>query len=60
MKSKTDLSIFELRAKARQLTQELSQLPRAEIVSRFKKLIEEIRQTAIANNMIVDGDWLGD
>jgi hypothetical protein len=55
----TSLSIAEIRAKARQRAQELSQMPRAEIVARFQTLAEDIRQTAIGNNTAIDGDWPG-
>lgn len=56
----SNLSIAEIRAKARQRAKELSQVPRAEIVARFQELAEDIRQTAIANNTAINGDWLSD
>jgi uncharacterized protein YaaR (DUF327 family) len=54
------LSIAELRAEARRRAQELSQVPRTEIVARFQELAKEIRQTVIAKNTAIEGDWLGD
>lgn len=39
-----NLSVAEIRAKARQRAKELSQVPRAEIVARFQELAEDIRQ----------------
>ena len=49
-----------IRAEARRRAQELKQIPRTEIVTRFQKLAEEIRQTAIAKDEAIEGDWLDD
>ncbi len=49
-----------IRAEARRRAQELKQIPRTEIVTRFRKLAEEIRQTAIAKDEAIEGDWLDD
>jgi hypothetical protein len=54
------LSIAEIRAEAHRRAKKLSQISRTEIVARFQQLTEEIRQTAIAKNTAVEGDWLGD
>jgi hypothetical protein len=39
-----NLSVAEIRAKARQRAKELSHAPRAKIVARFQELAEDIRQ----------------
>ncbi len=54
------LSAAQIQTEARRQAQVLRQVPRTEIVTRFQKLAEEIRQTAIAKNTAVEGDWLDD
>jgi len=55
-----ELSIAEIRAEARRRANELSQIPRTEIVSQFQRLAEEIRQITLTKNTSVEGDWLSD
>jgi anthranilate/para-aminobenzoate synthase component I len=54
------LSVAEIQAEAHRRASLLSQVPRAEIVTRFQKLAEEIRQGAIAKGVAIEGDWQGD
>ena len=42
--SPSNLSVDEIRVKARQRAKELSHAPRAKIVARFQELAEDIRQ----------------
>ncbi|MDM8527277.1 hypothetical protein QUF58_03605 [Anaerolineales bacterium HSG24] len=50
----------ELVAEIRQRAEQLKDIPRSEIVARFRELTEEIRQTAIENGTAIDGDWVDD
>ena len=54
------LSAAEMRVEARRRTSLLNNVPRTEIVARFRELTEEIRQEAIAKGTAVEGDWMGD
>ncbi len=54
------LSPAEMRAEARRRATLLRDVPREEIVARFRELTEEIRQEAIAKGMAIEGDWRGD
>ena len=55
------LSVAGIRAEARRRTKLLREVPRAEIVSRFRELTEEeIRQEAIAKGTAIEGDWRRD
>jgi len=54
------LSVAEMRAEAQRRASLLREVPRAEIVSRFRELTEEIRQEAIAKGTAIEGDWCGD
>jgi hypothetical protein len=54
------LSPAEMRAEARRRASLLRDVPREEIVARFRELTEEIRQEAIAKGMAIEGDWGGD
>ncbi len=54
------LSTIQIKLEARRRAEEFKQIPRTEIVTRFQKLAEEIRQTAIDKNTAIEGDWLSD
>lgn len=54
------LSPAEMRAEARRRATLLRDVPREEIVARFRELTKEIRQEAIAKGMAIEGDWIGD
>ena len=54
------LSLAETRAEARRWAALLQNVLREEIVARFRELIEEIRQEAIAQGTAIEGDWVGD
>ena len=54
------LSVAEIRTEARRRANELTQIPRTEIVSQFQRLAEEIRQITLTKNTSVEGDWLSD
>jgi len=54
------LSIAQIRNEARRRAELLSDVPRNEIVSRFRALSEDIRRDAIAKNTAIEGDWSGD
>jgi hypothetical protein len=58
--SPPQLSVAEIRAEARRRASLLSQVPRAELVTRFREVAEEIRQEAIVKGGAVEGDWPGD
>ena len=58
--SQRRLSVAEIQAEAHRRASLLSQVPRAEIVTRFQELAEEIRQGAIAKGVAIEGDWQGD
>ncbi len=53
------LSVAEMRVEAQRRAELLRQVPRAEIVARFRELTEEIRREAIAKGTAVEGDWTG-
>jgi len=57
---KRRLSPAEMRAEARQRAILLRDVPREEIVVRFRELAEEIHQEAIAKDTAIEGDWQGD
>ena len=57
---KQRLSPAEMRAEARRRASLLRDVPREEIVARFRELTEEIRQEAIAKGTAIEGDWKGD
>ena len=48
-----------MRAEARRRGGLLQDVPRAEIMARFRELAEEIRQEAIAKGTAIEGDWEG-
>ena len=54
------LSLAETRAEARRRAALLQNVLREEIAARFRELIEEIRQEAIAQGTAIEGDWVGD
>lgn len=54
------LSVAEMRAEAQRRARLLREVPRVEIVPRFRELTEEIRQEAIAKGSAIEGDWRGD
>jgi hypothetical protein len=54
------LSPAEMRAEARRRASLLRDVPREEIVARFRELSEEIRQEAIVKGTSIEGDWKGD
>jgi len=54
------LSLTEIQAEARRRAALLQDVPREEIVARFRELIEEIRQEAIAQGTAIEGDWVSD
>jgi hypothetical protein len=54
------LSVAEMRAEARRRASLLCDVPRSEIVNRFRELAEEIRQEAIAKGTAIEGDWCED
>jgi|GEM_PF-3565345 len=54
------LSAAEMRREARRRAQLLRDAPRSEIVVRFQRVAEEIRQQAIARDGAIDGDLLSD
>jgi hypothetical protein len=54
------LTLTEMRAKARRRAALLQNVPREEIVARFRELTEEIRQEAIAQGTAIEGDWVSD
>ena len=54
------LSVGAVRAQARRRAALLRDVPREDIVLRFRKLAEGIHQEAIAKGTAVEGDWRGD
>jgi hypothetical protein len=54
------LSAAEIRTQARQHASALDNVPRQELVARFKDLTEKIRAQAIARGTVIEGDWQGD
>ncbi len=54
------MSPAEIVAEARKQAALLADVPRAEIVTRFEALVDEIRQQAIAKDTTIEGDWRGD
>ena len=54
------MSPAEIVAEARRQAALLADVPRAEVVTRFEALVDEIRQQAIAKGTAIEGDWLGD
>jgi hypothetical protein len=54
------LSLTEMQAEARRRAALLQDVPREEIVARFRELTEEIRQEAIAQGTAIEGDWVSD
>jgi len=54
------LSLAEMRAEARRRAALLQDVPREEIMARFRELAEEIRQEAIAQGTAIEGDWVSD
>ena len=54
------LSVAEIQAEAHRRAGLLSKVPRAEIVTRFRELAEEIRQEVIVKGGAIEGDWPGD
>ena len=59
-KSVQSLTLAEMRAEARRRAALLQNVPREEIVARFRELTKEIRQEAIAQGTAIEGDWVGD
>jgi hypothetical protein len=49
-----------MRAEAQRRATLLRDVPREEIVARFRELTEEIRQEAITKGTAIEGDWRGD
>jgi hypothetical protein len=60
LRTQQHLSVAEMRAEAGRRAGLLREVPRAEIVNRFRELTEEIRQEAIAKGTAVEGDWRED
>jgi hypothetical protein len=54
------LTPADIRNLARRRSFELRDIPRQEIATRFKQLVEEIRTQAIARGTAIEGDWRGD
>ena len=54
------LSPAEMRAEAQRRATLLRDVPREDIVARFRELTEEIRREAIAKGTAVEEDWRGD
>jgi len=54
------LSVAEMRYEAQRRTSLLREVPRTEIVNRFRELTEEIHQEAITKGTAIEGDWRGD
>jgi hypothetical protein len=54
------LSATEIRLEARRRARELNNVPRQELVARFKELTERIRTQAIGSGTAIEGDWQGD
>lgn len=54
------LTVAEMRAEARRRANLLQEVPRAQVVARFRELTEEIRREAIAKGTATEGDWHGD
>lgn len=52
--------VAEIRIAARQRAKELEFVPREQIAVHFDQLVEEIRQSVIANDTAIEGDWQGD
>ena len=60
MGKKRPPSVMEIREKAHKRARLLRDIPRAQLVTRFVEVGEQIRQEAIANGTAVNGDWTGD
>ena len=54
------LSPAEMRAEVRRRANLLSDVPREQIVTRFREVAEEIRRQAITNGIAIEGEWRGD
>ncbi|MFP4436254.1 MAG: hypothetical protein ACLFVO_03325 [Chloroflexaceae bacterium] len=54
------LSAATIRAEAQRRAAAMGDLPRAELVSRFQHLAEEVRRQAIVQGTAVEEDWEGD
>ncbi len=54
------LSVAAMRSEARRRASRLRDVPRADLVARFRELSDEIRQQAIAKGTAIEGDWHGD
>jgi hypothetical protein len=59
-KTMRPLSPAKIRAQARRRAALLQNVPREEIVARFRELTEEIREEAISQGTAIEGDWVSD
>jgi hypothetical protein len=53
-------SASEIVAEARRQASMLNDVPRAQVVTQFESLVEQIRRQAIAQGTAFEGDWNGD
>jgi hypothetical protein len=51
------MSATALRIEAQRRAATLRDVPRAELVTRFQQIAEEVRQQAIAQGTAIEGDW---
>jgi hypothetical protein len=51
------MSATTLRIEAQRRAATLRDVPRAELVTRFQQIAEEVRQQAIAQGTAIEGDW---
>ena len=54
------LSVAAIRAEARRRASALKDVPRQEVVARFKALTESIRAQAVLKSTAIEGDWQRD
>lgn len=54
------LEAASIRLEAQRRAAALQDVPRAELVTRFQAVAEEVRQQAIAQGTAIAGDWEGD
>jgi hypothetical protein len=59
-RSARSASVEEIREEARRRARLLRDVPREQLVARFKEVSEQIRQEAIAKGTAIEGDWTGD
>jgi hypothetical protein len=59
-KNKRKLSAAEIRAEARRQVSALKDVPRQDLVARFKELSESIRAQAVAQGTAFEADWQRD